>query len=97
MAVEAVGFAYAPTHLYSVYGMADFFLGNRDEELWARGWLAVGSIRGLYGGSLGGGCLGEGCEAGGVDGPHGAQGVGHDRMRSGIAAVKELAYSNLAA
>ena len=144
MSVEAVGFAYAPAHLHSVYGMADFFLGNRDEELWARGGLAVGIIRGreiiravrvirglrgkgiirairvirglkgegiirairelggLEGGGwegcgLGGWRLSESCKAGGVDGPHGPQGVGHDRMRSGIAAVKELAYSNLAA
>ncbi len=49
VAVEAVGFAYAPAHLHSVYGMADFFLGNRDKELWARGGLAVGSSRGLRG------------------------------------------------
>lgn len=47
VAVEAVGFSYAPAHLHSVYGMADFFLWNRDEELWAGCGLAEGRGRGI--------------------------------------------------
>lgn len=36
MAVETVGLAYHATHTHTIYGMAETFLGNRDQKLRTR-------------------------------------------------------------